>query len=227
MGWNQYAAAWAVQHGGYDARRAPAAVRGWLRLGYGVARLLALVRLRPGKVTMAGLALAVAVPLLAGRGAAGPLVAAGLVLLSILAGSAARALGIISSRPSPRAAIGQAVADRLGEVAWLVGFWVAGVPTPLVLAAAALTVLYEYVREQALAAGMSLIATQTTGDRATRAVMAVAGLALAGLAGLAGRGGFAGERLGSGLLTVAAGAWLLLTALGLGQLSGALNRSVP
>lgn len=217
MSWSQYAAGWAVQHGGYDPRRAPPLPRGWHRFGYGAGRLLATVRVRPALVTTVGLMLAAAVPLVADRGATGLLVAAGLVLLSTLASTVARALGVLSGRTSRAGAVRDAAADRLAEIAWLAGFWLAGVPGPLVILCGGLTGLHEYVRSQALAAGMSRLGAQTAAERPGRVVVSVAGLALAGLLG---------ERVAPGLLTVTVTVWLLVTALGLHQLTLALRRSL-
>jgi hypothetical protein len=218
--WDQYATAWADQHDGYDQRRAPASVRGWLRLGYQVARVLAAVHVPPGAVTTVGLAAAVAVPLVAGSDPTRVPLAAGFVLLSTVAGTLDRALRVLTGRATRRSALGEAVAARLGEVAWLTGFWMLGVPGPLVLACGVLTGLYEYVRVHALVAGISLIGTQTLAERPMRAVVSVAGLTLAGLVGLAER------QFSSGLLTLAIAIWLTLTVHGLGQLTATLRRSV-
>jgi CDP-diacylglycerol--glycerol-3-phosphate 3-phosphatidyltransferase len=220
VNWDQYAVAWAHRHGGYDQRRATAPVRGWLRAGYGLARLLAALRVRPATVTVLGLVLAAAVPFAAARGAAGGLVAAGLVLASNLASTSGRALGVLTGAGAPRAAIGQALADRLGEVGWLVGFWVLGVPGLPVLACGLLSGLYEYARVHALAAGMSVVAVQTAADRPMRVAVAVVGLLLAVIAG------FVGGQLVAGMLTVSIMVWLLFTVLGLSQLHGALRRSL-
>lgn len=220
MDWDQYATAWADQHGGYDQRRAPPSVRGWLRLGFRVARALAAIRVQPGAVTVVGLAAAAAVPLVARTDQTGVLIAAALVLLSSLASTLDHSLRVLTSRATAGSAIAEAVAARLTEGAWLAGFWLLGVPGPLALACGVLTGLYEYVRVQALVAGMSPVGTQTMAERPMRALVAVAGLTLAGLAGLVGR------PFGSGLLTMAMASWLILTAHGLGQLTAALRRSV-
>lgn len=220
MEWDRYATAWADRYGGYDQRRAPATVRGWLRFGYETARLLAAVRIPPGAVIVAGLALAAGVPLIAGREQNGPLTAAVLVLLSSLAGTLVRALRVLIARSDPGVAIGGAVAVRLCEVAWLLAFWTLAVPGPLLVACGALSGLYEYVRSLAFSAGMSLIGTHTLADHSMRVSVAVTGLTLAGLAGLVGR------PFGAGLLTIAALVWLLLTIHGLAQLTGVLRRSV-
>jgi hypothetical protein len=218
--WDLYAMAWAGQHGGYDQRRAPAAVREWLRLGYRIALLLAALRVPPAAVMVAGLALALGVPLVAGQGPLGPLAGAGLVLLSSFAGVVGRAVRVLTGRTDPGTAIGESVTARLADVAWLAGFWALGVPGLLLVACGGLSGLYEYVRTQALAAGMSPIETQTLAEHSMRVSVTVVGLALAGLVGLTGR------PIGSGLLTIAALVWLLLTTHGLAQLTGALRRSV-
>jgi CDP-diacylglycerol--glycerol-3-phosphate 3-phosphatidyltransferase len=215
--WQRYAANWAAQHGGYDLRRAPVLVRRWQRLAYGVGRLLVLLRVPPGAVTLAGLAAAVAAAYLAGRGGTALLVAACLVPLAAFAAAVDTSVGLLAARPPPAAAVRLAVAGRLGEVAWLTGFWAAGVAGPLVVACGVLTGLHEYVRARALAAGMSRIGAQTTGDRSMRVAVAAVGFALAALAG---------PRFSAGVLTLASAVWLLLASLGLGQLLGAVRRSL-
>lgn len=222
MDWDGYVTALAEREGGYDLRRAPAPVRGWLRSGYEVARGLRAIRVRPATVTVAGLVLAVLVPVLAGRGPAGLLLAAALVLLGSLAETTARALDLLAppDRDSARTAIWQAAAGRLAELAWLVGFWAAGVPGPLVAACGALTGLHELVRGQALTAGASRLGAQTVAERPTRVAVSATGLALAALAASAG-GSFQ-----AGVLTVAAVGWLLLAVLGFGQLAAVVHRSL-
>lgn len=220
MDWDQYAVAWARQHGGYDQRRATVPVRSWLRAGYGLARLLAALRVGPATATVVALVLAAAVPFAAARGTAGVLVAAGLVLAASLASSAGRALSVLTRGGSPRAAIWHAVADRLAEAGWLAGFWVLGVPGLPVLVCGGLSGLYEYARVHALAAGMSGAAVQTAADRPMRMAVTVVGLLLAAIAGVA------GGQLVAGMLTVSIMVWLLFTVLGLSQLYGALRRSL-
>jgi CDP-diacylglycerol--glycerol-3-phosphate 3-phosphatidyltransferase len=220
--WNRYVTAQAVRDGGYDLRRAPPAVRGWFRSGFEVARRLRPLRVRPAAVTMLGLALAGLVPLLATRGPAGLLGAAAAVLLSSFAGTLAGALDLLAPEPgSLRRAIWQEAAGRLTEAAWLAGFWTAGVPGPLVVACGTLTGLHALVRDRALAAGASRLGAQTIAEHPMRVSVSVAGLALAGLAGLA------GPPLESGVLTVAAAAWLLLALLGAGQLTTVVHKTLP
>jgi CDP-diacylglycerol--glycerol-3-phosphate 3-phosphatidyltransferase len=213
--WRRYAVSWAEQHGGYDPRRAPAPARVWQRLSYGLGRTLRVLRVGPGVVTAVGLGLAVAVPYLAARGGVWPLAAAGLVLLSALAGSASTAVTVLGAGVRGPAAVREAVAARLVETAWLVSFWVAGVAGALVVAAGLVSGLHEYIRVLARAAGVAWIGPHTMGERPMRVTVAVVGLAVAGLAG---------DQFAAGVLTIASAVWLLLAALGLGQLVGAVRR---
>lgn len=216
-GWSRYAVAWASRYGGYDLRRAPAAVRRWQRLAYRVARGLAAVRVPARAMEVLVLVLAVAVPVLAVRGGVWLLVAAGLVVAATLAGSVAAATAVLRSRWSRAAAIRESVTGVLAEIGWLVAFWLVGVSGPLVVACGVLSGLHEYVRAHAFGAGMSWAAAQTAGDRPARLLLVVLGLALAGLAG---------DELAAGLLTVTSAIWLALAALGLTQLAGAVHRSL-
>ena len=216
-GWNRYAAAWATRYGGYDLRRAPAAVRRWQRLAYRVARIMAAVRVPGRALTVVALGLAGAVPFLAARGGSWLALAAGLVVLATLAGTVEAAMAVLRPRSWRTAEIRESVTELLAEVAWLVAFWVVGVAGPLVVACGVLSGLYEYVRVQAVGAGMSRLAAQTAGDRPVRLLLVVVGLALAGLAG---------DDLAAGLLTVTSAVWLALAVLGLTQLAGAVRRSL-
>jgi hypothetical protein len=218
MGWQQYAAGWADQHGGYDLRRAPALVRQWLWLGYAIAGALARLAVPPTAVFVVGVALAPAVPVLAARGGSGPLAAAGLVLVSSFLRTVDAALAVLSSGASPMAAIRGTVAARVGEIAGLAGCWALGVPGLLLVACGALAGLHELVRREALAAGMSTIGVHTVGEHPMRISVLVIGLGLAGLAG---------EQLAPGVLAVAMVVWLLLALIGAGQLMAVVRRALP
>lgn len=221
MGWHQYAAAWAEQHGGYDLRRAPASVRAWVRAAYAVARGLVSLRVTPGVMFGFGLLLAAAVPLAAGSGPAGLLAAAGLVLLLTFASALDGALTVLTLGAPARAVIRTVVAGRLGEVAWLAGFWVAGVPVALLIGCGAVTAVYDLARREALAAGMTQLGVQTVADPPMRVSAAAIGFTMAGFVGLA------GVPLAAGLLSLAAMVWLVLAVIGAGQLAGVVRRSLP
>jgi phosphatidylglycerophosphate synthase len=218
--WDGYASAWAGLHGGYDLRRAGPAVRGWLRLGYSIGRLLSRLGVSPAAVTTAGLALCVLVPLAARRGDGWPIVAAVLVLLAAVADTVDGAVAVIDGRATRLGFLYDSVADRLGEACWLAAFWAVGAPGWLVVACGALSWLHEYIRARAMAAGMEEIGSVTVGERPARVSVAVVGLLLAGVSGLFQR------EIPAGVVAVAAAVWLVLAILGLSQLLATVRRAL-
>jgi hypothetical protein len=220
MRWQQYAAAWAGHYGGYDLRRGTVPVRVWFGLGYLIARGLAALRVPAAVVGWLGLLPAVAVPLTAGTDPTGLWAAAGLTLLAAFTVVLDRTLVVIQGLPTPRAAIRATVISRLGELAGLVGFWVAGVPGPLVVVCGLMSWLYELIRQEAVAAGMSQLSALTLAERPARLSVLVTGFGLAGVVGLAEPGAI------GGLLAMALVGWLLFAVFGLGQLVGAVRKAL-
>jgi CDP-diacylglycerol--glycerol-3-phosphate 3-phosphatidyltransferase len=218
--WQEYRAAWSALHGGFDPDRASPLIRGWIRLAYRGATRLAGWRVGPTTVTAAGLLICVAVPFAAALGPVGLLLGGLLVLLAAVADGLDGAVAVISGTTSRTGFVLDSVADRLGEVAWLIAFWVAGVPAGLLVPAGAVSWLHEYVRARAAVAGMAEIGVVTVGERPTRVAVAAAGLVVAGAVGLL-RPGWAG-----GVLTAAAAAWLVLGLVGAVQLATAVRRAL-
>ena len=213
MLWDDYAAAWAELHGGYDPRRASTVVRGWVRLAYRLGSWLSRRGVGPMAVTTTGLLLCAAVPVsVALLERPGVLLAAVVVLVAALADGLDGAVAVITGRASRLGYVYDSVADRLGELAWLVAFWLAGAPGWLVVAAGAASWLQEYARARATAAGMSEVGVVTVAERPTRVLVAVFGL-LAAFALPA-------------LITVAAAVWLALTLVAGIQLTIAIRRSL-
>ncbi|WP_127501289.1 CDP-alcohol phosphatidyltransferase family protein [Actinoplanes solisilvae] len=213
MLWDDYATAWSALHGGYDPRRATPVVRGWVRLAYGLGSWLSRLGVGPMAVTTAGLVLCGVVPaLVALLGRFGVLLAAVVVLVAALADGLDGAVAVISNRTSRLGYVYDSVADRLGELAWLAAFWLAGAPAWLVVAAGAASWLQEYARARATAAGMSELGVVTVAERPTRVLIAVFGL-LASFALPA-------------LITVAAAVWLGLALIAGIQLTIAIRRSL-
>jgi phosphatidylglycerophosphate synthase len=217
LSWDQYATRWSGLHGGVDPRDGSPLVRGWLRLAYGVGRVLARLGVRPATVTLAGLLLCALVPLAVRVGRLGPVLGAVLVVLSTVADSADGAVAVITNRVTRLGYVYDSVADRLGEVAWLVALWLLGVPAWLVITTGGVAWLHEYLRARATAAGMKEIGTVTVAERPTRAIAVTAGLLLAGAGGLVSRD------LAVGTATMATAIWLLLGAVGLLQLIAAMH----
>ncbi len=142
------------------------------------------------------------------------------MLLASVADSVDGAVAVATGRTTRLGYVYDSLADRIGEAAWLVAFWLVGAPGALVAAGGALSWLHEYVRARAVAAGMREIGAVTVGERPTRVCVAVAGLLLAGLSGLV------EVDLAAGTITMATAVWVLLAAFGLGQLLSAVRRAL-
>ena len=220
MTWEEYARAWSALHGGFDPTAASPVVRGWVRLAYRGGTLLGRAGLSPTAVTLAGLLLCLAVPFAAGAGPGGLLAGAVLVLAAGFADAFDGAVAVVTGRTSRAGFVVDSVADRLGEVAWLAAFWVAGAPGWLVVAAGAVSWLHEYLRARAATAGMPDIGAVTVGERPTRVSVAISGLLVAGLAGLVHPG------WDTVAVTVGGAAWLGLGVIGIVQLGAAVRRAL-
>lgn len=229
MTWDEYVAAWSKLHGGFDPRESSAVVRGWVLIAYRIGSWLGARRVGPMAVTTAGLILCLAVPVAAVFGRVGLLAGAVLVLLAGLADGLDGAVAVITRRTTRLGFVYDSLADRLGEAAWLLAFWIfvppggefgAGAPAGLVVAAGATSWLHEYARARATVAGMSEIGAVTVGERPTRVSIAISGLLVAGLAG------YLRPDWAAVVLTAAAAAWLALAVIGLGQLMAAIRREL-
>lgn len=213
MGWDDYVSAWSRLHGGFDPRSASPLVRGWVLCAYRIGSFLSRQRIAPLTVTLAGLLLCLAVPVVIGlAGPAGLAAGALLVLLAAVADGLDGAVAVVSGRVTRAGHVYDSVADRLGEAAWLTAFWLAGVPAWLAVAAGAGSWLHEYLRARAATAGMTEIGAVTVGERPARVSVAVTGLLLAPVTTL--------------VLPVAAAVWLLLQVVGLAQLIVAVHRAL-
>jgi phosphatidylglycerophosphate synthase len=218
--WDEYARTWARLHGGFDPREATPVVQGWLRLAYAVGLALSRLRLPPTAVTVVGVMLCLLVPITAARSPSAPITAAGFVLLAAIADSVDGAIAVAANRSSRLGYVYDSLADRIGEAAWLVAFWLVGAPGIVLATAGGLSWLHEYLRARAVSAGMREIGTVTVGERPSRVAVAAAGLLVAGLAGAIDRD------FAPGVITVAAAVWVLLASFGLAQLLTAVRRSL-
>jgi phosphatidylglycerophosphate synthase len=165
-----YLQQWSTLHGG---ARPTGIVGGWLALVHVVASPLARLRVPPDVVTLIGLAIACASPVLASRGGAGVFAAAMIVALSGLIDSLDGAVAVMSGRTSRWGAVLDAVADRISDAAFVAALWVVGAPAGLCLAALLLCWLQEYARARAGAAGLTEVGVLTVNERPTRVVVVV------------------------------------------------------
>jgi len=217
LGWDEYCSRWSSLHGGFDPRRAPLLVRLWQRLAFALANGLARLGVAPTTVTLIGLGCALAVPVVVLPRGWWVLVAAALALTSALADSVDSGVAVISGRITGLGSFADAVADRLGEIAWLVALWLLGGPAPLAVACGAVVLLHEYARTRAALAGMPGVPSVAIAERPTRVVVAVVALVLSAAAGVV------SVRLAAGVATVALAVWLVLGLLGGARLVSAIR----
>jgi CDP-diacylglycerol--glycerol-3-phosphate 3-phosphatidyltransferase len=184
-------------------------------MAYGIGRVLAVIRVKPTAVTVAGLVLNIGVPLAALL--SGAWLAAGLLLLASVADTVDGAIAVLTRRTTRLGFLYDALADRLAEVCWLTAFWVLGAPVPLLVICGAVAWLHEYTRARAVAVGLTAVASMTSGERTARLVVAISGLVLAGVTGVLLDG------IVAGTVTVAAVIWLFLGLFGLAQLLSAIR----
>ena len=212
MTWDEYVAAWSRLHGGFEPATSSPVVRGWVRCAYRMGSWLGDRRVSPAAVTTAGLTLCLLVPAAVPLGPGGLLLGALLVLLAAAADGLDGAVAVVTGRASRRGFVYDSVADRLGELGWLAGMWLAGAPGWVVVAAGATSWLQEYARARATAAGMTGIGVVTVAERPTRVLAAFFGLAWGAVL--------------PWCVTAAAVAWLALTVVGSGQLAVAIRREL-
>jgi CDP-diacylglycerol--glycerol-3-phosphate 3-phosphatidyltransferase len=204
-------------HGGVDPRRSSRPTRVWIRIAYAVGRGLAALRLSPDTITVVGLVLSAAVPVVVLLGDWWLFVAAALVLASAVADSADGAVAVLTSRTTRLGAFTDAVADRLSEAAWLLALWLAGVPGILVAVCLALCYLHEYARARAAAAGMVGVGVVSVAERPVRVILTVVALVLGGAASPV------SARLAAGVMTIVIAVWVLLGLLGGARLLTAIR----
>ncbi|HST86229.1 MAG TPA: CDP-alcohol phosphatidyltransferase family protein [Kineosporiaceae bacterium] len=175
---SQYLQRWSQLHG----EVAPVGlVGGWLRLSYALARRLAVLQVRPGAVTVAGLGLALLVLPSAAGGGRWPLLAVATVILAALLDSLDGAVAILTDRVSRRGAVLDATCDRLADLSFITALWLVGAPAAACVVGGVVALLHEQVRAAARAAGMREVGVVTVSERPTRVIVTAAFLLGAGL----------------------------------------------
>lgn len=165
---------WQIQHHAPDLDPATTVVlRLFLTFTYRLAAPLARRRVRPGVVTLAGLWLALTVPVTAGRW---PLVAAGLCVLSAVVDGVDGAVAGLSGRASAMGFVLDSFVDRLAEIAFFGALVVVGGRFSLATVGWAAMMGLEYVRARAGNVGLDEVGVVTVAERPTRVLCIVFGL---------------------------------------------------
>ena len=182
-------------------------------MGRGLAR----IGLGPTAVTVLGLLLSIAVPLVVLPRGPWMFVGAVLVLLSALADSADGAVAIVTGRTSRIGSFYDALADRVSEACWLLALWLLGAHGLLVVACGGLAWLHEYARARASLSGLPGVGAVTAAERPTRVIAVIVALVLGGAAYLV------NPHLTPGVLTIVVSIWTLLGVLGATRLLSAIR----
>jgi archaetidylinositol phosphate synthase len=196
-------------------------VRAWLRLVRRLAALGPVARTPPDVLSAAGVVAALGALAVARAGGWWPLLTAALVVLVGVLDGLDGAVALRTGRARPLGAVVDALADRVGDLVLVVTLVVLGAPTGWCAAAGALTLLHEYLRARAGAAGMPGVGAVTVAERPTRLVLV--GVAALGTAVLP-----AGTPwTGWGWATVSAVAWVVVATVGFVHLSVGVVRATP
>jgi CDP-diacylglycerol--glycerol-3-phosphate 3-phosphatidyltransferase len=148
------------------------------------------------------------------------MLAAVLVVVAAWADTVDGALAIITRRATRFGYVYDALADRLGEVGWIVAFVALGANPWMVGLCGALMWLHEYVRASAAAAGTQDPGPLGLGEQSTRVPIVVGALFFAGA------GGLVSPALAVGTVTVAGAIWAMVQAIGFLQLLAVAHRAL-
>lgn len=198
-----YISRWSELHGGARPSRI---VGGWLSVAYLLARPLALLRIAPDAVSLAGVtAAALALAIAADR----PIAAAMIILASLILDGLDGAVAMLRERESAWGAVLDGFLDRLGEALWAVALVAVGVPVWLATVGWVLAMVQEYQRARLAAlhsAGRPI--SVSICERPVRALLIASAVAMSDAA----------LPLSEQLTpTVFASAWLGLQAIGVMQ----------
>lgn len=208
MSRGEYFERWGRLHGGLDPRTS-IPVQAWLSITYVLARPLAAARLSPNAVTFLGMLVALTVPYLVHTDRV--LLAGIVALVAGVIDNLDGAVAIMTGKSSDFGYVLDSVADRVGDVALLVGLGLAAqTPWPAV-GAAFLSFLQEYTRARAFAVGFTEIGVISLSERPTRVL--IVGMFLIATAA-------------EGAVWATIGGWLALvvSVFGLGQVLWAVRR---
>jgi CDP-diacylglycerol--glycerol-3-phosphate 3-phosphatidyltransferase len=209
---------WSALHGGIEPF---GMVRWWLRGVHRVARLGPVSRVPPDVLSVAGVLVAGAATAVAAAGGRWPLAAAVLVVLAGVLDGLDGAVALHTGRARPLGAVVDAVADRVGDLLLVATLAVLGTPPVWCVAAAVLTLLHEYLRARAGAAGMPGVGAVTVAERPTRLVIVALACLTTGI-----RPG-ALPLTGWNPGTVFVAVWLAVGVVGFGHLCVAVARTTP
>jgi CDP-diacylglycerol--glycerol-3-phosphate 3-phosphatidyltransferase len=164
-------AGWSRLHGGIDPRSSMW-ISGWVRIAHICATPLVRAGVSPSTVTVAGVAVMAAVPLIASAGAAWPMVAMLVILVGAVLDGVDGAIAVRAGKASRWGRVLDPFADRCSDLLLILTLVVLGAPAWLGVSLALLTLLLESVRAHAQATGMEGPGVLTWWERPSRVIVA-------------------------------------------------------
>lgn len=164
-------AGWSRLHGGIDPRSS-IWISGWVRIAHICATPLVRAGVSPSTVTVAGVAVMAAVPLIASAGAAWPMVAMLVILVGAVLDGVDGAIAVRAGKASRWGRVLDPFADRCSDLLLILTLVVLGAPAWLGVSLALLTLLLESVRAHAQATGMEGPGVLTWWERPSRVIVA-------------------------------------------------------
>ena len=161
MNQSEFFAKWSTLHGGAEVK---GVVKVWLRISFGTAKFLSVLRITPNLLTLLGIVFAIAM-------AANPLSVwtIPLLVLSLYADGVDGSVAIYQNRANSFGAVLDSVADRISEALWFYVAYRIGTPAWLALFTYVIASTQEYARARLGGLGIQDVGVVTPAERPVRA----------------------------------------------------------
>ena len=158
---SEFFAKWSTIHGSAEVK---GVVKVWLRISFGTAKFLSVLRITPNLLTLLGIVFAIAM-------AANPLSVwtIPLLVLSLYADGVDGSVAIYQNRANSFGAVLDSVADRISEAFWFYVAYRIGAPAWLVLITYVVASTQEYARARLGGLGIQDVGVVTPAERPVRA----------------------------------------------------------
>lgn len=161
MNQDEFFAKWSALHGNAEIK---GIVKAWLKISFGSAKFISVLRITPNLLTFLGIVFAIAM-------AANPLSlwTIPLLVLSLYADGIDGSVAIYQNRASRFGAVLDSVADRVSEALWFYVAYRIGTPAWIVLLTYVIASTQEYARARLGGLGIGDVGVVTPAERPVRA----------------------------------------------------------
>lgn len=161
MNQDEFFAKWSALHGNAEIK---GIVKAWLKISFGSAKFISVLRITPNLLTFLGIVFAIAM-------AANPLSlwTIPLLVLSLYADGIDGSVAIYQNRASHFGAVLDSVADRVSEALWFYVAYRIGTPAWIVLLTYVIASTQEYARARLGGLGIGDVGVVTPAERPVRA----------------------------------------------------------